>query len=184
MVNPSVTLEAGGLRVEFIRQADRYRHEIVASAGERVRPWLASLEGTADEAWPASPPWQEVHLERREEHMQVALLVGRAGRSHWSMSVEADRLKVTLTFDIACRCSAPNGWLGSSYKLAESDTSVIDLHGSLLRYSAFQVQVVQGDAQLSEAGDERLLRIAAHADVAPGPQTVRWKYCLGPLGRE
>jgi hypothetical protein len=179
----SVWLEAGGLRVNFIRQADRYRHEIVEASGESIRPWLASIEGGADDAWPLSPPLQELHIERRGEHTRVALLVGRAGRSHWSMSVEADGELGALTFDVACRCTAPPDLLGSSYRLAGPNMEVqneADNLDNLIRCSAYELQVVEGSRQLSESADDRILRIAAGPVLSPALQTVRWKYCVRP----
>ena len=49
--------------------------------------------------------------------MLVALLVGMAGRSHWSLSVEARDGQ--LNFDAACRVRGDCNHLGSGYRLSE-----------------------------------------------------------------
>jgi hypothetical protein len=102
------TLDAQrALRVTFVREADRYRHEVALverteDGSEQVTPLLASVEGTAADAWPSSPPLQSLSIEQRPEG-NVALLVGMAGRSHWSASIEALSAEGALRFDIACR---------------------------------------------------------------------------------
>ncbi|MGH7136322.1 MAG: hypothetical protein ACREHD_11320, partial [Pirellulales bacterium] len=73
-----IEIAAGRVRVEFAREADRYRHVVVVRTGDSWRPVLASTEGSADDEWPPSPPLQELHVEPRTPGNEVALLVGRA----------------------------------------------------------------------------------------------------------
>lgn len=75
---------------------------------------LESIEGDSTEDWPASPAIQECTIESRTTG-DVALLVGMAGKSFWSISIhfEAD----SLVFDVACRHQAPPAFLGSSYRV-------------------------------------------------------------------
>ena len=113
-------LAAGRLQIEFFRQGDRYAHRISLAGDDRPVELLVSVEGGghvdgpnpnrpdcdyADDAWPASPPFQELRIEPRSDGRQVALLVGMAGRSHWSASVEADPQLGRFTFDVACRAA-------------------------------------------------------------------------------
>src|SRR5439155_1224637 len=107
-----------GLRVEFVWRGDRYGHMIseVGPAGV-VEPLLESIEGTAADQWPASPPLQTLSVEELPGERRVALLVGMAGGSHWSASIEAVAEKGELIFDIACRHAAAPVWLGSRYRL-------------------------------------------------------------------
>ena len=79
---------------------------------------LASVEGTAAEPWPASPPFQQAHLESRPGGRQVVLLVGMAGSSHWSASVEIDPASDAALFDVACRMHGRADWLGSRYRVS------------------------------------------------------------------
>lgn len=116
----SETLEAAGsggalLRVEFLWRGDRYGHVISAAddAGE-LQPLLESLEGTPADDWPPSPPLQSLHRETLPEGRAALLLVGAAGRSHWSASVEVRN--AGLSFDIACRYSDAGTWLGCRYR--------------------------------------------------------------------
>ena len=114
MNNDGVVIECGLLRIEFVWSADRYGHRILTSTpgGECI---LTSREGRPDEKWPPSPPLQSLHLEDRPGGVRIAMLVGMAGRSHWSMSVETDIARSRLLFDVACRVSEQPLWLGSSY---------------------------------------------------------------------
>jgi hypothetical protein len=117
----NLTLEGGGWRVAFERRGDRLAHRIAA---ERDGTWidlLESVEGTADEDWPPSPPLQELHTESRADARQVALLVGMAGSSHWSLSVELLFERRELVFDTACRVRAAPAWLGSVYRVCVAD---------------------------------------------------------------
>src|SRR6185295_18531562 len=102
-VSGEARLEAGRLRVTFKRQGDRYGHLVELVTGGQATPLLKSIEGTPDEDWPASPALKELHFENRPDGKQVALLVGMAGRSHWSLSVELDPIAEQVEFDVACR---------------------------------------------------------------------------------
>lgn len=108
---------SGDLRVEFFRSADRVAHRVLF----RGVPIAESIEGTPDEDWPASPPFQEVHFERvqlktRREPGDIGFLVGMAGRSHWSASVEP-RGPASIAWEVACRLHGPPEWLGVRYRL-------------------------------------------------------------------
>lgn len=148
--------------VEFAREADRYRHEVVICTGESWQTVLASVEGAADDEWPPSPPLQELHIEPRTLGNEVALLVGRAGRSHWSLSVESDVARGALIFDVACRSSSAANRLQSSYLI----------RGPALTYD---LQVLEGE--LHPDADDFGLSIAPRWDSnAGGIRTFRWRY--------
>lgn len=110
----AITLAAGTTVVGFRRIGDRWEHEIRLVDG---RVWR-SVEGPADGGdprWPASPPVVELSLVSAAAG-PVLLGVGKAGRSHYSLSVSACPDEPdTLLFDIACRIQEPPGWLGSTY---------------------------------------------------------------------
>jgi hypothetical protein len=115
---------AGGalLRVDFDRAGDRWRHRVSLTLPEGspvISPVLLfeSQEGSSDEDWPASPPLQFVSIEARPKKPPVALLMGMAGGSHWSASIEQYPGEQTLRFDVACRASSRPGGLGSLYRL-------------------------------------------------------------------
>lgn len=169
-------IEGGGLKVVFRRLADRYAHRVEWIAPEGAISLLESIEGAADEDWPASPPLQELHFEQRIGGKQLALLVGRAGASHWSLSIELDPATSKIAFDVACRLRSAPAWLGSSYRRLD----LVDERVSVLARS--------GEWQLWPEGDEgRICQLCCHPselELAPGrpsgpwPQTVRWKYTL------
>ena len=114
-----------GLRATFVWFRDRWAHTIAVvtrerMGRERVGPLLASDEGCDHDDWPPSPPLAQLHVEDRAGGGRVALLVGMAGRSHWSLSVEALAEARQLVFDAACRlggsADSRSGRLGSRYR--------------------------------------------------------------------
>jgi len=94
-----------------IRLTAGWRHEVATQAGS-----FASLEGGADDRWPASPAVVDVSLVALAGGPAV-LGVGLAGRSHFSLSVRpCPRTADTLLFEAACRIHEPAIWLGSTYR--------------------------------------------------------------------
>lgn len=92
-----------GLFVSFVKHKDRFGHVIALVQGEECTPLFASIEGSLDDPdWPESPPLQELHIETRESNA-VALLVGKAGHSHWSTAVEPAVEPGRIRFSVACR---------------------------------------------------------------------------------
>jgi hypothetical protein len=105
------------LRLEFTWRRDRYGHRISLTAADgAIQPLLESIEGSPHDDWPPSPPLQSLTIENRPNDRPVALLLGMAGGSHWSASIEAVPGKTELIFDIACRHGANPGHLGSRYR--------------------------------------------------------------------
>jgi hypothetical protein len=104
-----------GLVVEFFKARDRFAHRVLCVNGESSLALFESVEG-GDEDWPPSPPLQQLDQSQSENGRLALLLVGMAGRSHWSLSVEADPSSRSLIFDVACRASVAPRWLGSSYR--------------------------------------------------------------------
>jgi hypothetical protein len=179
-VSDEQAIEGGGFKVSFWRLADRYAHRIEWALGGAGYA-LESLEGTSDEDWPSSPPLQELHFERREPGIQLALLVGRAGVSHWSASIELDPAAATLTFDVACRVRSAPERLGSSYRLrnAAIDASKAS-GGGIEMQGALQLRCVasadEGGCNIAIQGDA--LQIQATSLAPPWPKTSRWRYVL------
>ncbi len=167
-----IMLEAGLLSIEFRRAADRYAHQVFSGHGGGRRLLLESVEGDGEHPWPASPPLQELHIERQADGRQVALLVGRAGRSHWSLSVEP--FENRLVFDAACRLSGNAEWLGSSYRAAVN----VDVAGGLVTLAGGNLRMVSAEVDgASLNADADIVQIHA-ACAAPGPRTARWRYMI------
>lgn len=105
------------IRVLFHWCGDRFSH--VIEAGGRVV--AESVEGDSASLWPPSPPIQQLSLETLDGRPTL-LGVGAAGRSHWSVSVQAvphDRAAV-FEFDWACRFKSAPDALGTEYRLHDS----------------------------------------------------------------
>src|SRR5947208_27348 len=114
-VSNDFVLALGRLRVRFFSAADRYAHVIELTSDGRAWPLLESVEGSADDAWPVSPALQSCNIEKLPGDRGVALLVGMAGRSHWSLAAEVvtSAEGARLTFDVACRVSTLPDYLGN-----------------------------------------------------------------------
>lgn len=118
---PAAVLEAAGLRAVFVRRGDRFAHRIEVR-DEQSQAWGAALEsreGTDEEPWPPSPPFQQLHVEHRKEG-DVVLLVGMAGRSHWSAAVDVSPDGRALRFDVAVRVQSSDESLGSGYDVMDA----------------------------------------------------------------
>ena len=117
---------------------------------------------------------------------RVALLVGMAGRSHWSLSAEVVPAEQRITLDVACRCRAA-GALGSTYQiirpLATSDESSC--------HWQFAAGASDGTCELRLSGASPAARLEATPAAirilpvdlpAAEMQTVLWRYEFVRLG--
>lgn len=183
-------LESTAWRVTFVRQGDRRGHVVELLGGAGAAPLRCeSIEGDDGEFWPLSPPLKELSIEARPDGRQVALLVGMAGPSHWSLSIELDPREERLAFDVACRFeSEPRLLLGSSYaltpelaaSLASPASNGAISPGSLARLELGQAPSVKTACRWDPVGGG--LRIEPvdfrQARPASGRRTVRWMYAL------
>ncbi|MFK8112834.1 MAG: hypothetical protein AB8B91_11560 [Rubripirellula sp.] len=123
------------LTVRFFWNGDRFAHELIC----RGQSIASSIDGDAENAWPPSPPIQQLSLESIDGK-DVVLGVGAAGRGHWSISVQFTA-NSTVKFELACRGKEPPQFLGSSYRL-ESQVSLApadeltEIDGSCAKFSA------------------------------------------------
>jgi hypothetical protein len=144
-----------------------------------------SQEGNSEEDWPASPPLQFVSIETRPKKLPVALLMGMAGGSHWSASIEQHPAEHSLRFDIACRAGSHPDKLGSRYRFGPRVENLnFDEGASVIRFQvaslAFQFQAEQGpDTPLAQlALDDREVRVHFGEPMSDKRQTYRWVYRL------
>lgn len=164
--------KAGPIEIAFVRRADRYAHQVQVDGSA----WLESIEGTEADRWPASPPLQELASHPQPAGGDALLLVGMAGRSHWSLSVtvvaEPDRLR----FDVACRASEPPVWLGSTYRLRPGITATSESGRWLLvsLNSENQLALEATGAEVVFAAGELTIRPTVHPTKLPA--TARWQY--------
>ncbi len=164
----AAVIEVGDLRVVFERRGDRFGHriEVRVAAGAPWRVACRSLEGEADDDWPPSPPFQQLHVERRPRG-PVVLLVGMAGRTHWSGAV-AEVDDGGVQFDFAARSHETPLRLGSSY--AGVDSIAFDLP---IR-TAGEATEIADDAAAFAARTVR-----PRSPLASPPATWTWKYVVG-----
>jgi hypothetical protein len=90
----------------------------------------------------------------------VALLVGMAGGSHWSASIEPVSGAASLLFDLACRHSKGPKCLGSQYRRLSSNANLLEIRGD--------------DAPIVLEGDAIAIEPASKAQSG----TTRWKYVV------
>ncbi len=183
---PNSVLTAGNtkgiaLRFEAGLQSDRFHTNISLVTNHEVRRILSSQEGNGQQPWPPSPPLQECLVHELNER-NVILATGMAGKTHWSVSVEAGDNPTKLTWDVACRTGSSDFDLMSSYSLHDLVNPEIretDLHitrdGINLRLSSVKVD---GCAGLIELDKNRLLTIRPNPGSPALPCTFRWKYEL------
>jgi hypothetical protein len=180
----SATLDAGPLRVRFARREDRFAHTIIWLEGATETALLISNEGSPQTEWPPSPPLQSLHIEDRPNGCRVALLVGMAGHSHWSMSVQAQPSSARLTFDVACRVHVQPIYLGTSYTACGIGSQEVNGRQDPARpKSARQPWELR-----AEGGDEFQTRLTMGPEFesivihplepTSPPTTVRWRYSV------
>jgi hypothetical protein len=151
-----------GLRLVFKWHVDRYCHAIsIISRPGTIMPLLDSMEGLADDEWPSSPPLQTLSIENLTDGRTAALLVGMAGRSHWSASIEPINGQAKLVFDLACRHPRLPQWLGNRYL----QTSTLASH---------YLSIDSDNARISEGNG--VVEIAPQAIVPAG--TSRWRFVM------
>lgn len=134
--------------VHFHWTDDRFDHSIFFRDTE-----VASRRGAGEDAWPDSPPIQQLSIESIEGR-NVALGVGCAGTSHWSLSVEPT--PNGFRFDWACRTKETPDRLGTAY------TSHAEI-----RFDA------QADSKVSQSSNTTHVRPDQPLD---GAGTFRWQY--------
>jgi hypothetical protein len=161
MMSSDVVLACSRLRVVFHQRSDRIGHRLEVFLNHEWVGVLESMEGSGDDDWPKSPALQTVHVEVRPAG-NVALLVGMAGKSHWSASVAADETSGRVAFDVACRVAREPMWLGSCYR---------QLGGMNL------VQVAVEPSVVDEVG-EALTVQPQQAQLNALPRTVQWSYVV------
>jgi hypothetical protein len=168
------------LRVTYNWDEDRYGHEIAYLEERFATVCLAAEAGREHDPWPASPALQQLSFQDLAPGRRGALLVGMAGKSHWSQSVEVDAATTSLTFDVACRVPAQPQWLGSSYRTWHGDWSGPTPDGRVATGAHLELKIEPA----TNSPRSRIEVVGGRLVVAPDllnlspPYTVRWKYRL------
>ena len=168
MSSPPIALATRSLRVVFQRQDDRFAHRVESLIGSS--DWvtvLQSVENQGEDHWPSSPPLQEVHRERRGAGSEVALCIGMAGTSHWSLSALADVESDCLRFEVATRVKTAPKRLSSTYdKLTSADEE-----------ATWQLEPSSGTSLICE-GRYLVLSPEQMEQGDSRARTITWEYCI------
>ncbi len=170
----AINSQGDGLRVEFFRAGSRWAHRLLAFERGVVRPLLESIEGDETQAFPPSPVLQQC-----DPSGAMLLLIGMAGKNHWSVGVEAFPDRRTVRMDVACRsqpCSL--GQLGSCYRLL-MPRPLGESGGLLVVAGAYQYELVPQRIDQIESAEVVVStsdRVMVQAAIAPSVRTQRWCY--------
>jgi len=129
---------ASSLRLQFDKLGDRWSHRWqLVDADGLVVDVLTSVEGGAEDIFPASSAMQEINLHELPTGPAV-LGVGMAGKGHWSASysVETQQDRPAIKCDLACllkQLQTDGQWLGSTYLI--SDGVRVETEGQQTRFS-------------------------------------------------
>lgn len=171
-----------GLRATMTWVDDRFVQHIDWVAGAQSFRLMESVEGTADDPWPPSPALQQLSVENRSQKRQVALMVGMAGQSHWSVSIENEPEERKLTFDVACRIAEMSTQLGTQYRTSSAITLLGEDHGLEVAVAGRSCQVILESTGRGESDvikhKKGIIRIIATETLSEFPDTIRWKYSL------
>lgn len=177
MSDSSLDLIRGPLRVAFSRQRDRFGHTVFLDQADGWLPALVSIEGDDASDWPPSPPFQQASPGPNDS----LLLVGMAGRSHWSAAVEGSA-QTGLLFDLAVRAQELPDWIGTSYHVG-NDWRLTEASAPRLRLehaSGAAIELVSASGgQWTVAIEQQnlaVVRFLVDRNDEPLPKTVRWKY--------
>jgi hypothetical protein len=186
----AIDSQGNGLAVALWRHGDRYAHALYALSGSTspntqdgsaTTPLLlmASCEGNDRESWPASPPLQQLIVEPREAGREVALLIGMAGSSHWSLSIDVDPIDRVIVFEAACRCSSQPTELGSRYQIRPSNRMANrELQWHLPHVA--QVELLwpdsRGQCQELHPGQTQWTVRPGRMPSGKWPATIQWNY--------
>lgn len=169
------------LRVAFAWNNDRFAHAISLHSDRQDTPLLLSEEGKELEVWPPSPPLQQLSQQALPDGRVALLLLGMAGKSHWSLSVAVDPNDRELVFDAACRVNLPARWLGSSYRLCcaahKHQANSVILRSSVGSGRILTELLDESPAELLMTESD--LAIVRGPSDGPLPATYRWKYRIG-----
>ncbi len=203
---PAIEVADQPFVLSFARVGDRLSHAISrVGASGNADIVLHSVEGTSADDWPTSTALQNLSIEELTPNQPVALLVGMAGKSHWSASIERLPTGDGWLWDVACRFSTPPQFLGSTYQLpsvkeenrAGEWSPTITLAGSSdpaslklkidesfsLRVTAIAIPgKTPGEFTCCtlQASDGRF-RLVPTLHATTGPTTFRWKYRIEVL---
>ena len=174
----AVNDQGDGLRVEFVRVGPRWVHRILGVERQQARLLLKSIEGDETDSFPPSPALQQIELQQLGD-VTAAMLIGMAGRNHWSVCVEARPAARSIRWDVACRgeCEA-SCFFGNAYEplvewqACSAGLLLAESNGFRYELSVQRGGTDAGSLVVHEA--EQQLRLQLAPD--PTAATQRWCY--------
>ncbi len=175
-----ISLSAGALSVRYSKVRDRLSHTIGIVVEDSYIPWLESIEGSEEEAWPVSPPMQQMVEECFTPGASPVLLgVGLSGNGHWSTAIETQNTG-ELKFDIACKNSKSSTWFGSQYLLLIPTQPSIRPNSIEIFAKRVRMELSMSMGRLDYSASERRIRVSPISDPS-SIQTHRWCYEIGHM---
>ncbi len=177
-----------GLRVVFFRCKDRLAHRIVVVHGAATDILFQSREGNGGQAFPPSPALQQADFQPRAKMPAVGLLLGMAGRNHWSLSVQAYPIQRRLVFDVACACPyETNVQFETTYTLKTPYS--LSCHSPDRQRRGLELEIdlptgfqsvycgsMESGSDVTASMDQRNKYLMMSPTNASWPGTVRWQY--------
>jgi len=178
-----VDIPEGKLRVEYTFLIDRYCHRVDAITNGCRVPLLTSCEGDDSQAWPPSPPLQQLTYHQVAPGRCVLLGVGMAGRSHWSISLAVNEGGAAYVWDVACRVVETPQWLGCTYRLGCAAEAVDSAWRMVLAESCVELVAARETHQasgtiLEREGEWLWIQPQTPWKHVGTSTTFRWKYAL------
>ena len=191
-------LETETTRVEHLWTNDRFAHQILIRSADRWLPILDSVEGTAADAWPQSPPWQQMVEESiGPQGDNVLLGVGLSGNGHWSVAIGKKKFKnssakdgeiqIGLHFDIACKISKGAAFLGSTWRCCDGWTieswtpeQVALRNASISDSFRWRLEANHGVFHLADSSSSGFLELVP-TDVPSLVKTHRWAFGISRI---
>lgn len=180
----------------FLKHGDRWVHSIYLKVQDEQISLLHSIDGTDQDPWPPSPPWQQIVQERLNDSSlprDVLLGVGQSGSGHWSLVVEElsrESSRSMIRFDTACRARSDHEFLGSQYRVSErvrmvtldATTQACDLFFPVGNEGNDEliVRVLVDIGQCQFHSDSNVIGIVPESNLNR-PGTQRWSYACSKV---
>ncbi len=190
-VLPELQVRSGRIVAGVVDNDDRLAHgfwwEASSETLDMVRI-MTSCEGTPQDTWPASSPFQQIVREEiGTEKKLVLLAVGMAGKTHWSGTVEGDAMTEAIAMDFAARVNATPDFLGSTYFIDDAWTAQLQTTADALNQSVTLTHAEQGVKLVFDSigphlvsidGKKLTLTFQADFPATKRNQTLRWRYVI------
>ena len=144
--------------VTFEWNGDRFSYTVMLADQQ-----LSTPSDSGPPSWPDTPPIQQLSIESIDDR-PVALGVGCAGTSHWSLSIES--VEDGFRFDWACRAKELPEQLGSGYRRRSTEFG---------GPKGFSIEPNEMSQLISDSPDHLRVHPAAPLTAA---STHRWGYCI------